>query len=147
MSGIHKVYVFIEASSSYGRGLLEGISKYSKYHGPWSFHLISGIFDNKITKPDKCGADGAIVRDIESVDLVSSLQMPVIVAPDAFREVHRFPIILTDPEQISQIALSYFLERKFKQYAFSGHNKWWAIQRGEVFSKHVNKAGFQLHRQ
>jgi len=37
-----KVALLIETSSSYGRGLLRGISRYAGKHGPWSFFLEPG---------------------------------------------------------------------------------------------------------
>ena len=37
-----KVALLIETSSSYGRGLLRGIARYARLHGPWAFFIEPG---------------------------------------------------------------------------------------------------------
>ncbi|HZE99738.1 MAG TPA: xylose operon transcription regulator XylR, partial [Planctomycetota bacterium] len=55
-----KVALLIETSSSYGRGLLRGISRYAGKHGPWSFFLEPGGQDEHPPPLRDWGVDGVI---------------------------------------------------------------------------------------
>ena len=39
MNRIPKVAVLIESSRSFGRGLIEGVARYSRLHGPWLMYF------------------------------------------------------------------------------------------------------------
>jgi LacI family transcriptional regulator len=55
-----RVALLIETSSSYGRGLLKGIARYARLHGPWAFFLEPGGQDENPPPLRDWGVDGVI---------------------------------------------------------------------------------------
>ena len=47
MHPARRVIVVVEASTAYGRGILRGIAKYSRLHGPWSINMDPWEIYNK----------------------------------------------------------------------------------------------------
>ncbi|MHC5183205.1 MAG: DNA-binding transcriptional regulator [Planctomycetota bacterium] len=144
MEGTKKVILNIETSRAYGRGLLHGINVYSIAEGSWSFYQVAGGRDRGLPNLADWGADGAIVRETKDTDKVLSMEVPTVVCVDKNVTSHADITLTTDQQQIAQLAAHHFLERKFKNFAFSGPNRlWWVQERGEHFSKAVADAGFK----
>lgn len=59
-----KVILLTETTHAYGRGLLRGIAKYSKLHGPWSFYRETPFYGHfkqpkyRISEFKKINAEG-----------------------------------------------------------------------------------------
>jgi LacI family transcriptional regulator len=72
------------------------------------------------------------------------MSIPTVVCVDANVTSNADITLTTDQQQIARIAADHFLERKFKNYAFSGPSRlWWVKERGEYFSQAVADAGFK----
>jgi len=55
MIRVPKVALLLETSGHYGRGLLSGIIRYSRLHGPWSLYIGVGHYDQELPKADFAG--------------------------------------------------------------------------------------------
>ena len=116
-----RVALLIESSRAYGRGLLRGIARYIKIHGPWSVDLQERELgdavpawlggwdgDGIITRVEAEGIENAILRTGRpAVDLRGHRRM-------------KFPTIQTDDRSVVRLALDHFRERGFRQFAFCG---------------------------
>ncbi|MHC4572064.1 MAG: XylR family transcriptional regulator [Planctomycetota bacterium] len=145
MSKTPKVILRIETSVAYGRGLLFGIAKYSRIHGPWAFY--SEPRHEKTTLPhlDKWGASGIIARipDIKKTEQFIIEGLPAILVP-LEEEIPGFPNIIPDDAAIGKMAAEHLFDRGFRQFAFCGFSDMhWSQKRRESFSKRIAKAGFE----
>jgi len=132
MSQTKKVLLNIETSRAYGRGLLSGISMYSTVRGLWSFYHISGGMEKRIPDLADWGADGAIIRELRDTEKVLSLNIPTVICLNQAVKVSSDIIINTDQAEIAGLAAEHFLERKFKNFAFSGPKSMWSKVQARV---------------
>ena len=62
MTGTPKIALLIETARGYGRGLLRGIVRYGRLHGPWSFYVTPGDFAQALPRMRQWGGAGTIAR-------------------------------------------------------------------------------------
>ena len=62
MREIPKVALLVETARGFGRDLLQGIARYSRLNGPWSFHITPGDYKQAIPKIKQWGGTGIIAR-------------------------------------------------------------------------------------
>jgi len=152
MPKIPRVILLIETSRAYGRGLLYGIDKYSRIHGPWVFYREpqfyfkrSGSREMMLSNLRKWNANGIIARvpDIEKTKEIVSLGLPTIVSAHFNNIVATLPNIVTDDKKISQMVVEHLLGRGFKNFAFyGGEETFYCRGRRESFYKAISQAGF-----
>ena len=53
MHGLPNVLLLLETSLEYGRGILRGIVRYERLHGPWSLHVSPGHFEHEFPKAER----------------------------------------------------------------------------------------------
>jgi len=149
---MRKVILLIEASSSYARGLLQGILEYSRLNGPWTFYRepIAPFYRDQDRKfhfdrMKKWGADGIITRQPANLRDLSALHLPTI-ATDDDQQNSTGPCIISDYGAIGAMAAEHLLERGFKNFAYCGFNHmYWSVERGRSFHHHLKKSGFEVH--
>src|SRR6266481_8282108 len=59
---VPQVALLLETSTEYGRGLLRGIMRFSRLHGPWSLCVAPGHFDQALPKAKSWKGNGIIAR-------------------------------------------------------------------------------------
>jgi LacI family transcriptional regulator len=139
------VAVLIESSLGYGRGLLEGIARYSRKQGTWVLYFeLRGLEafppwmrDWKgdgilVSFPSWMVSPALLAKGAAVVDLNGSL------APDGLPQVD------TDNAEVARLALEHFWERGIRHFGFCGLPKGdWPLmdQRQENFSRQVEAAG------
>jgi LacI family transcriptional regulator len=151
MSKIPKVIFLVETSRAYGRGLLRGITQYSKLNGPWLFFIgpefyVKGI-EHSYKWMNNLGADGVIAPlwDDDIIKKIDSLGLPAIIC-GVEKPSLRACRVVTDDVAVGRMAAGYFLERGFQRFAFCGFNDAiWSLRRSESFSKSVRDVGFEAH--
>src|SRR5260221_8844450 len=62
MREIPKVALLVETARGFGRDLLQGIARYSRLHGPWSFHITPGDYKQVVPHIKQWGGTGIIAR-------------------------------------------------------------------------------------
>lgn len=150
---IPKVLLLIDFSEEYGRGLLNGIAKYSRLFGPWSFCRIPLVYRNKsdvpglVTWAKNWGTDG-IIAQIENEDVLSELcklDRPII-AQDVNERFAGIPNITGLYRETGIMAAEYLLEKGFKEFAFYGFdNIVWSRERCDGFCERISQASYKVH--
>lgn len=150
MAAIPKVMLLLEKSRAYSRGLLRGLAKYSRLHGPWAFYeeppfyMNSGGKKRALYQMKDWGFDGIIMRDTERTQEIIAMGLPTIVT-DLREEFSGSPIIKTDDVTIGKMAAEYLLNRGFRQFAFCGFdNMFWSRDRCRGFADSITEAGFAI---
>jgi LacI family transcriptional regulator, galactose operon repressor len=62
MHKIPKIALLVETARGFGRDLLLGIARYSRLHGPWSFHITPGDYKQAVPSMKQWGGTGIIAR-------------------------------------------------------------------------------------
>src|SRR5689334_17266468 len=111
--GIPKVALLLETSTGYGRGLLRGIVRYSRLHGPWSLYVAPGHLEQALPKAKSWGGTGIIarIRSPRMAQLIRATGLPFVASSlDESRpatRAHRFGEIQTDSGAIARIAAAH----------------------------------------
>ncbi|MGH7867600.1 MAG: XylR family transcriptional regulator, partial [Candidatus Dormibacteraceae bacterium] len=145
-----KVALLLETSTEYGRGLLRGIVRYSRLHGPWSLYVAPGHLEQVLPKAKSWDGTGIIARvhTLEMVRQIRSTGLPFVASSlDEFtvQDSHnQFCQIRTNSPDIARLAAAHLLERGLRRFAFCGFvDCSWSSLRERVFSRHVEEAGFR----
>ena len=150
---IPRIVLLVEHSRAFGRGILYGIAKYSRLHGPWVFYrhppYYMGLWRAGKTLSwlkkivHKFDADGVIMLAVGNTEAVLELDLPVIVL-DVNEPIPALANITGSNIQIGKIAAEYMLNHGFRYFAYCGFDDMlWSRQRGEGFCDRVKEAGFE----
>ncbi len=117
-----KVALLIESSRAYGRGLLQGIARYVRAHGPWSvFFQERRASDPPPEWLEGWRGDGVIARveDYELAGMIAKLGVPAVDLRGLLGDLP-MPVLETDDEDVVDLAVDHLLERGFRHFAFCG---------------------------
>lgn len=144
-----EVALLLETSTEYGRGLLRGVLRYSRLHGPWSLYVAPGHFDQPLPKARSWRGTGIIARIVspEMEALIRSTRLPFVASsisesrPPAAAD--RFGEIRTDCEAIAKMGATHLMEAGLRRFAFCGFaNCHWSAVREKAFVRFVKSAGY-----
>jgi len=150
-----QVALLLETSTEYGRGLLRGIVRYSRLHGPWSLSVAPGHLEQTLPKAKSWSGTGIIARihSPEMANLIRATGLPFVASSlDEFRSPRpgdKFGEIRTNSAAIARMAAAHLVERSLRHYAFCGFvGCAWSSGREEAFSRYLTDKGFhcQTHR-
>lgn len=149
---MRKVFLSIEQNRGYGRGLISGITHYSKLYGPWNFYTGTPFYYRQSQKDQKTldimkqwRPDGAIMREDSDMDKILGLGIPSIFITYTQIKVPGFISLLGDHKLSGRLAAEHFLGRGFKKFAYCGiPNKYWSLYRGESFRTRIAQAGYEV---
>lgn len=148
-----KILLLVNFSEEYGRGLLNGIARYSRLFGPLNFCRIPLINGSKkelkhtIAWAKSWGVDGIIaqIENERTFEKLLQLEIPLI-AQDTNERFLGIPNITGLYKETGQMAADYFIEKGFKNFAFYGFdNMVWSRERCEGYCERVNEFGFNVH--
>lgn len=152
MAKIRKVIVLVETSRAYGRGLLRGIAKYSRLHGPWIFYRKPPYYRHPaqwvraLSRQKKLDADGIIMVEQEKPEDIIEMGLPTIASPYIRERIPGVANIIGDTVTMGRMAAEHLLDRGFKNFAYCGfEDMFGARSRGESFRRRIDEAGFQTH--
>ncbi len=137
-----RIGLLIETSTSFGRGLLRGISNFSREAGDWNLLLEPTGFDGSLRYLDHWALDGMLVRvhTREFADRVLDSGIPAIdlgyVIPDLFPWS-----IANDHSAIGRLAGEHLSERGYRHFAFCG------IWPANPWSKPIEKLRLEAFRE
>jgi len=139
-----KVALVIETSNGYARGLLSGVKDYIRIHGPWNVHLAE---HSRGDQPPKWitdwDGDGVLAR-AENKRIARALDDLPVPVVDVSSHMHMpsVPVVTTDDALIARLAVEHFIERRFRNFAYCGVDRFvWSATRGKFFDQLVRKAG------
>ena len=147
-----KVALMIETSRGFGRQLLAGIARYSHLHGPWSFFITPGDFEQVVPRMKEWGGHGIIARvanqSIE--DAVVAANVPTIVIGLRDRNLRKNSPLLKASEirgnsmEAAKLVADHLLQKHFKNYAYVGSSETGYSKEREIgFCARIGEAGFE----
>jgi LacI family transcriptional regulator len=145
-----KVALLIETASSYGRGLLRGIARYARLHGPWSFFLEPGGQDESPPPLHDWGVDGVITlfRTRRQARRILAARIPTVDLDFTLPGLVPWGVC-NDEAGVARTAAEHLLSRGLRRFAFVG---WpaagdgfslWETQRQKAFAAALKRAGFE----
>ena len=149
---IPQVTLLLPTSVKTCRELLRGILQYVHFHGPWNIHLIEGREgEQKMFHPEIWGCTGIIggLYDVRIAKLLLAAHVPIICTnrTDEFLNpkdpISRLSYVECDNRPIGQRAAEYFLDLKFKHFAFVGqvNHARWSEERQAAFVERLRQDG------
>jgi LacI family transcriptional regulator len=142
------VALIVETAKQYDRGLLRGIGRYIKGHGPWSVYLEErGPGDGVPDWLRRWKGDGIIARtrDVPMLEALLATGAPVV---ELRRQVagRDLPSVHCDDDAISALAIAHFRERGFRRFAFCGREgERWSDLRCAAFREGLARDGHECH--
>jgi LacI family transcriptional regulator len=113
------VALIIESSIEYGRGVLRGIARWLREHGPWSIFLeqreLGAALPDWIREWD---GDGIITRSDDPRIVRSGI--PTVGLYDRAEDRLRLPMILNDNFAVGRMAAQHLVDRGFRHLAYYG---------------------------
>jgi LacI family transcriptional regulator len=135
-----QVALLLETSTEYGRGLLRGILRYARLHGPWSLRISPGHLRQELPKAASWRGHGIIARVASPgmERLIRSVRVPCVVSsldePRSLSEFARVGEIRTDSAAIGRMGAAHLLEAGFRRFAFCGFSDcYWSTAREKAF--------------
>jgi len=143
------VGLLLETSTEYGRGLLRGILRYSRLHGPWSLYVAPGHVEQLLPMATSWSGTGIIarIRSPEMVNLIRATGLPFVAAsldaPLASGCGDKFGDIRTNCVAIARMAAAHLVEKSLRHFAFCGFlGCAWSGLREEAFARYLRGQGF-----
>jgi LacI family transcriptional regulator len=152
MREVPKIALLIETSRGFGRDFLLGIARYSRLHGPWSFHITPGDYKQVVPKMKQWGGTGIIARiaDDRTAQAVIAANVPTIAIGLTDEQMQsdnplaKFSEISSDPVEVARLAAEHLLERRFNCFAYVGSDdRGWSQRREKAFQQHLAAHGFE----
>ena len=139
----YKVAVFVETSRGYGRALCEGIADFAQANGHWIFEGGGESWEEGLREITG-KANGVIARipNAKMARVLARLKVPVV---DLYRwrDYAAISSVDADHAAIGRLAAAWFIERRFKNFAFCGYTGApFSDMRGAAFKEAVGACGF-----
>ena len=118
-----RVALLIESSRNYGRGILRGIARYSRLHGPWSCFIEERQLHSGIPTWLKHWKGQGIIARIEdrrAARALLRLGLPVVDVLGNAR-FNGIPCFCNDDREIARLAADLFLRAGFRHFGFCGY--------------------------
>jgi len=147
------VLLIIPTANIIHRQILNGILRYAHQHGPWEFHMITGLFEEqgiRRTKEWDCTGAIAFTDTRTHVNAVLSADVPVVfINPPCHLMGAKSPLAqhccaIRDHIAIGRLGADYFIDRQYTNFAFVGDvkNKPWSCDRAKGYTDRVAEQGF-----
>lgn len=134
------ILLAIETSRGFGRGVIQGISRYALEQGNWSLLFQDrGMIEEPQQWLKNWSGDGIIARSATSKTwrFLHSLDIPLVELLGDEKEA--VGEIILDNVEIGRMAAEHLAERNFCNFAyFSPEGWWWSEERREGFLRAVN---------
>jgi LacI family transcriptional regulator len=149
---VPKVALLVETSRGFGREFLLGLARYSRLHGPWSFHITPGDYKQVVPKMKQWGGTGIIARVANEriARAVINANVPTIALGLTDEQMKpgsalaRFSEISSDPVEVSRLAAEHLIERRLTRFAYVGSDdRGWSGRREKTFRSYLSKRGYE----
>src|SRR4051812_36376994 len=154
MASIPKVALLIETARGFGRDFLLGIARYSRLHGPWSFHITPGDYKQVVPKMREWGGTGIIERipDRHMAEAIIKANVPKIALGLTDEQLQpnsplaRFSEVSSDATEVARMAAEHLLARQLKRFAYVGcEDRPWSLRRETAFKNVLAQRGCDVH--
>jgi LacI family transcriptional regulator len=146
MTRLRHVSLLIETSREYGRGLLRGVIRYQREHGPWSIYFQPrGLGEPPPAWLRNWDGDGILVRadNRALADAVIRSGLPAVELRFAVPDLD-LPAVGIDNRSIVQLATQHLFDRGFREFGFCGQPRGENSVmdfRGDCFAELIQAAG------
>jgi LacI family transcriptional regulator len=142
-----RIALLVETSREYGRGLLRGVIRYQREHGPWSFYFKpQGLGEAPPRWLRTWRGDGILARidDRRMADAVLHARVPAVDVRGAVADLPLATVGVNN-RLVVRLAVDHFIERGFQHFAFCGtpygeHR--YQDERSDRFSQAIADCGF-----
>jgi LacI family transcriptional regulator len=149
-----KVALLVETSRGFGREMLRGIARYAQLHGPWSFHITAGDYEQAVPQMKRWGGTGIIARipNERVAKAIIEAGVPTIalgltdeqMSPEC--PLSTFSELSSDAATVSKMAADHLLERRFTNFAYVGlEGRAWSTRRERAFSDYLASMGRRVN--
>jgi len=141
-----RVVLLVETSREFGRQLIIGIARYSRFHGPWAFYKEPIGLKSSIPHLTSWKPDGIIMRDSLIKHELIELKIPTVLVQHDSTCPNNLPVVKTDSAAIAKMASEHLIEKGFKNFAFCGFDNFeWSNNRKLFFCQYNDQAGFKTY--
>jgi len=142
-----RVALLVETSSSWGKGILTGVSRYSRgLKQPWLFFVEPRGKYEKLMLPADWQGDGVIARVTHAAlaEQLIHLQLPAVNVSWYNYGGPSIARCTANEKQAGQLAAEHFLERGFRHFAYCGspRRKHYIDRFGAAYTKVLEERGF-----
>lgn len=142
------VLLLIEASSTFTRRLIRGITSYSQSHGPWVITLREGGRSIQLPLLDDVSPYDGIIARIECKELherIAATKVPFVnVSGTRFND--RVPWVTVNNESVIRLVVQEFRNNHHTNFAFLGpERRTWGCFRETEFRRQVSNLGCRFH--
>lgn len=124
-----RVALFVESSIGYGRGVLRGVARWLRAHGPWSIFLEQREL-GAAPPPWFAQWRGEGILTRSDHPRLRRSGVPVVALYDHRAPDGRRPFILNDNREVGRLAVRHLLDRGFRSIAFYGpRGPYWSEER------------------
>lgn len=122
LTGIFRVAILVDTTTSWSRALIEGILDYTKEHGPWHIHLEPQPRDEQLHLPENWHGQGIIARvsTKKMARQLEALETPVVNISSVHIPGISYPRVITNPQSEARLAYDTFRSRGFNHFAYVG---------------------------
>lgn len=145
-----RVVLLVGTSDGFDRGILDGIAKYSRIHGPWSFlrfppyYIQPGGWDQVLSWVEQVKPDAIVTAFSEEKEVLLEMKLPTVVM-GIDEDIPGVANIDTDNSPASQMAAEYLIGLGFRNFAFCGFDGLrWSRVRCESFKEAIEKSGHEI---
>ncbi len=139
-----RVALLVETSKTFGRGVLQGITRYVRAHRPWSIFVDERGLDDPT--PDwlkDWRGDGAITRSTNREVVRAARRKRIAVVHLGEQIETDLPMVYAADPPIARLAAEHLLERRVEHFGFAGiAGKYWSDQRRAAFVEWLAEAGY-----
>ncbi len=147
-----EVLILIETSRACGRGILFGVAKYSRLHGPWTLYKSPPYYRLKDRKSSwlnyikKMDVQAVIFcGEGQNADEIKQIEIPAVTV-DVMETVEGPINIIGDCDSIGQMAAEHFIERGFSNFGYCGYDDiHWSRERRDVFCQLLKNKGYSVN--
>lgn len=154
MCQIPKVVLLVETARSFGREFVKGVARYSRLHGPWSFHITPGDYAQVVPKVREWGGSGIIAR-IPNERIAKEIlraRVPTIALGLTDEQMARgsrlarISEVSSDAAEVARLAADHLIKRRYSNFAYVGsEDRPWSKRRESAFYVYLAKCGYSPH--
>jgi LacI family transcriptional regulator len=145
-SSFVRVAVLVDTSTSWGRGIVRGIHRYSLSEGNWQVFMEARGLEERLEVPRGWVGDGIIARITgkEMADQLQALRLPVVNISIIQCRGPEFPRVYNDHETVAEMAAQHLVDRGFRNFAyFSLLGLGYVAHQKNVFFECLRAKGFE----
>ena len=123
MPPTRRVAVLLGTDRQYHRGVLQGLARYARLHGPWELEAEPTHAEGHLSMRELREMDGVVmmITGAEQIEQLQSWQLPVVNMSSRFPDAE-LAHVSNDGTSIANLAIEHFIERGFHHFAFCDLN-------------------------